>query len=86
MRDQDTSVNNEDSGARAGSGIVDVGGRVLVSVRNAAETPCSTGLGSESRGVNLLVLLNVGDLKSVSWTLYIELENSHLEMQQFGQE
>jgi len=72
VRDQDTGVNNENSGARAGRGIVDVCGRVLVSVRNAAETPCSTGLGSESRGVNLLVLLNVGDLKIVSWVSCIK--------------
>jgi len=58
-----TSVNNVDSGSGACRGVIDVGGGVLVSMGDAAKTPCCTRLRGESRGVDLGILLNVCNLK-----------------------
>lgn len=66
MGSEDTGVNNVDGGSGTSGAVIDVGSRILVSVRDTTKSPCSTSLRSEGRGVNLLVLLNVGDLKALA--------------------
>lgn len=83
---QDTGVNNVDSASRAGGGVVDVGGGVLVAVRNTAKSPCGASLGSEGRGVNLLVLLNVGNLLVLVESQYLNEDSLHLGMQRSHRE
>lgn len=62
----DTGINNVDAGALASGGVVDVGGGSLDLVGDAAETPWGTGLGGQGGGVDLLILLDVGDLFEMS--------------------
>lgn len=62
----DASVDDIDAGAGAGGGVVDVLGRALQLVGDAAETPWGAGLGGQGRGVDLGILLDVCNLFGVS--------------------
>ena len=86
MGGEDTGVNDEDGGSGSSTAVVDVGGRILVLVRDTAKSPSSTSLGSQSRGVDLLVLLNVCNLKLLAELHHLNPENLHLEMRRSRQE
>lgn len=66
---KDTGVNNEDCDAGPSAGVIDIGRGILGPVGNAAKTICGASLSSQSRGVHVLVLLNVGNLKIVRWCI-----------------
>lgn len=62
VRGVDAGVDDVDAGAGAGGGVIDVLGRALDLVGDAAETPWGAGLGGQGRGVDFGILLDVSDL------------------------